>query len=156
MKIGLKTSAVLIPVFIYLTISCFDLYHAWTTDPFNKTGFWAFCVWLIPAIILIFDIKIRSDEANINQIVLSISIIFCMIGSLGDLNVLQHVAFSLAVASISKNKLTLILTLIASICWMPVLGWVGNNYLALNLDWIRIPIAVIVSLLIIQISKNKS
>ena len=123
-----------------------DLVHAWRHSPYDRLGWLAMIIWVIPA-----GWAIGRGAHDIYQFKLAmISLALALIGVIGDLNFLVYWGLAGALGSLAHFRpraAWLWLALAGS--WMPALGWLGSEtYLGpITVNGLRVALAVLAAVI---------
>lgn len=92
------------------------LRHAWLNSPYDRAGFPAFLLWMIPPAVLLF----RGAPAR--QAWFAAGVLVTLAGSLGEVNAVKYLGLAVTTAGFLPGRLSW-LHLAAAVCWMPVFGY---------------------------------
>ena len=107
----------------YAATACADLIAAWQRSPFDRLGWLALAIWLLP-------LALRMRDGALSVGWLAFGLLVSTFGRMGDLNAAQHVGLAWCLVAIVPRGRGRWLWLATSISWMPLLGWVGCRGLA--------------------------
>ena len=125
---------------VYIIVQSFDLLNTWKNDPLISYGTWTFVLWLVS---LVFSTRFLACRVHISPPLLIVAIVLTTLGTLGDLNILLHLALAFGLCSIPLTSSSRVVFLLTSTLWMPMSGWLSHNYLSTNIDILRIPLLMI-------------
>jgi len=114
-----QTFLVALAVTIYCAWSAHDLVGSWSHTPFNRLGWLAFLIWLLPLLR-------EAGRRNIEPLpaLLWIALACSLIGTIGEQNFICYFGFSLALAALPHWPfLSRLLWLAASVSWMTIFGY---------------------------------
>lgn len=111
---------------LMIGVSCHDLLSAWRNSPFDQWGWLVFGVWLILGIWLM--TRAKAEGSPLQVAYLYAGLVLAFLGYVGDLNVLQHGGFAMAMAGFAAASRGYFLWLIGSVAWMPAWGWLGAHW----------------------------
>lgn len=116
-----------------------SLIQVWTSgsDPWA----WATFVLLVVTWIIGLVRGLRHERvASPNQLMLWTGVAATLVGSSGDLRVLQHVGLVCAMSAFWMGSFAQVAFLFASVSWMPALHWFVARFVFLNITIIRLVI----------------
>jgi hypothetical protein len=117
------TLLVALAVTAYCAWSARDIVPSWWNAPYNRLGWIAFLIWLIP-------LAREAMRRNIEPFALLLwgGLGLSLIGTIGEQNALCYLGFSCALAALPHwSFLCRLLWLAASISWMTVLGYAAER-----------------------------
>jgi hypothetical protein len=95
----------------------------WRWSPYSRWSALDFLIWLVPLAVecsIIIRAQLKFEPATF---LLWTALAFSLIGSLGELNVLRHIGFALALAGSIPWKWIRLPWLLAAATWMPAFGY---------------------------------
>jgi len=116
---------------------CRGLVTIWQIDPFVKSGGFAFVIWSGGVIVAV----AQARTAPVWKWVMVAAVLYFAAAATG-LEVLRHASLATAAAAFGPSSRSRIMILIASLGWLPALGWFGHRLFAANLDPVRIPLTL--------------
>jgi hypothetical protein len=96
-----------------------DLLQAWRHSPYDRFGWVALLIWLLPAARAVWR---RADTARHFKLAMT-SLALTFIGVIGDLNVLVYCGLAGIIGALAGVSGRTWLWLLLAVCWMPVFGW---------------------------------
>lgn len=102
---------------------CSDLIHAWLHSPYDRFGWIALLLWLLPAVR---SVSRRVDSSRQFKLALT-GLALTLIGVMGDLNFLAYCGFAATVGAIAGVSGRAWLWLVLAICWMPAFGLICSK-----------------------------
>lgn len=121
---------------------------AWRNDPSNRFGAVAFLLWFVACILLSY----KHPTPRLPLWLLSLSLL--VLGEIGSLQVLKHLAFALLLPSLCGNWGAFALMTLAAVAWTPAWGWLFHLAVGNPLDILR-PFFVIFAFLFARIFFNR-
>jgi hypothetical protein len=109
-----KNLAFSLAVVIYGAVQSRDLLHAWQHSPFDKFGWLAFFLWLLP---------LCFSKRSPNTLFSSLGLLVIFGGSILSLNFLIYAGFAISVSAILGRGWRQIVWLLCAISWMPVFSY---------------------------------
>jgi hypothetical protein len=90
----------------------------------------ALLIWSIPVVLILMGRLSPPEASPARPLLLGMGLLSSLLGSLGSLNVLQHIGLAMALGALLPWSWCNLPWLIAAISWMPALGWLGSRYFA--------------------------
>ncbi|MEO0793783.1 MAG: hypothetical protein AAFX93_01400 [Verrucomicrobiota bacterium] len=103
-----------------------NLSDIWQSDVYARGSVWIFLIWLIP-LIAVLTRQIRTGRWEPDFILLILSLLSCLIGIFGSLNIARHVALGLAVGGQVSGGFWKWLWLAGMLSWLPATGWLARE-----------------------------
>ncbi len=136
-----------IAVGIFCAYYAWPIVDAWRFSPFDKYAWIVFAIWLIPYICSWFTISNNADAHIPNTYCLASGIAFSLFGTIGSFHFFHYIGFACALSGSLPWSWMLLVWLIGSLSWMPVVGWVGIYYFKDYTLFVRIIIVACSTLL---------
>lgn len=121
------------------------LFKAWRHSPFDRFGWLAFLLWLVPLIIPFCCGNTPRQIPEPRESVLPptcalswIALIIAVLAVIVDVNAMRYVALALALGAWMPRHWLTIVWLVLAIAWMPALGWLGASLKATGLNGLRV------------------
>lgn len=109
------------------------LITAWGRDPSNRFGGLAFVLWLAGCTFIAWST--RPMPARTGVWISSLGLL--VLGELGTLQVLKHVAIALLLPSLCRKPLAFGCMALAAASWTPAWGWILEHACGTPLDFMR-------------------
>lgn len=138
-------------VSLYLIWGNQTLPSAWIHDPSNRTGAFAFLLWFGASLFM----SLRTGFSSGNSNWWIASLILCLIGQLGSLEIMKQLALALAVTSFFHTSLSRIACFAGAFSWTPALGWMLREVLPFNPDFFRLPLLFVMLGIMFHSGKQK-
>lgn len=123
-----------------------SLIDGWRTDLYSRGAPLAFLIWLVPLAIVFFKQRAAPGLGWIG-----LSLFLCAAGSMGEVNLLLHLALATAIAGLSGLALSGFVATLAAAAWLPASGWFLSHLKSGGLaGWERPVFAALVALLIVS------
>lgn len=103
-----------------------NLPRIWQSDVYARGAGWLFLIWLIPLVITIVR-KVRQGTWHPDFLLLVLSLLACIVGVLGSLNIARHVAFGLALGGQAAPSIWKWFWLAGMLSWLPATGWLARD-----------------------------
>lgn len=106
---------------------CRTLFSTWFTNPYDRLGWLAFAVWILPLGLDEGGAPRAAGSGARRPWYLGLGLLLIAFGDLGRLNAAQYVGLALIVIGFAPRHRRGLWGL-AAIAWMPPLGWVASRY----------------------------
>lgn len=128
------------------------LVNAWRHSPFDRLGWIAFLLWLIP----VGAVFLRPRSAGLRtgedaaapaslpgrrpalRVLSWIALIIVVLAVVVDMNALRYVALALALGAWMPRRAWAWVWLVLALAWMPALGWLGAGLKASGVNVLRV------------------
>jgi len=114
-----------------------SLMTIWQIDPFVKSGGFAFVIWSGGVILTVGQARTSPGWPWVMG-----AAAMHFVASTTGFEVIRHASLATAAVAFVPTSRGQIMILLASVGWMPALGWFGHHFFAANLDPIRIPLTL--------------
>lgn len=144
-----RSSFLLIPFLITLVFCAFTsraLFYYWFTFHLEKWSPLLFLIWLSPVIFYQVNTWRLSQEYRWNAWGIYLALIFTLIGIFGSLNTACYFGLACLFLSLLPFHFGWVIWLLASVSWMPVIGWIGLWYFDEYITLVRFSLAIIPSI----------
>ena len=111
---------------LYAARMAVDLPAAWAHDPLTSKGAPAFLIWSAGALLCARLGRKVVPGFSLRTSWLLASLLMGTAGVMGELNLLGHLSLSAGVCSMIPLPGQRLILFLASACWMPAFGWVGQ------------------------------
>lgn len=104
-----------------------DLVNAWTYSPFDRFGWLAFLIWILPLAMRRFgagEFCFGAEGRKLRFMGLGLALTF--LGDIGDLNFSQHAGLLLVLIGFAPCR-CVVLWAASAAAWLPASGWVGSR-----------------------------
>jgi hypothetical protein len=118
-----------------------DLATAWQHSPFDRLGWLALGIWLVPVLSAAFIQHLPSTSSAQTSWRAWTALALGLSGGLLDMHVLTHSALAFAFAAVAPAVRRRNLWLLLSLCWMPVLGWLLHGLSPVGVAVVRLGLA---------------
>jgi hypothetical protein len=118
-----------------------DLLISWGGTPFLRFGGLTFIIWILPLITYL--LLPTTRERKVHTILLAIAVVLAIVGIIGSVNVISHVALALACWAFTPLLLYTIPWLITAVSWMPAVGYIFREFSPSHVVTGRVLLAVL-------------
>ncbi len=118
-----------------------DLATAWQHSPFDRLGWLALGIWLVPALIAAFVQHLPSTSPARTSWRAWTALALDLSGGLLGMHVLMHGALAFAFAAVAPAFRRRNLWLLLALCWMPALGWLMRGLSPVGVVALRLGLA---------------
>lgn len=139
-RVALADALPALAILVYCAWQAADLLRAWQASPYDRLGWVALAVWLAAFPALRFSGGRKEYVARGPSPVLAGgALVLAGLGTMGSLNVLQHLGLACALAAwLPVGGTRRAAWLLASLAWMPVFGWMGSRLFPLAVLPVRL------------------
>lgn len=120
-------------VLVFCVWQAVDLLTAWQHSPFDGLGWLAFGIWLTPTLASAFRSSPAGPKLYRNAGLAWVALLSCLVGMVTDTHFFKHCALAFACAAVTPPFRFWRIWLVASLTWMPLLGW-----LLAGLPWLAV------------------
>lgn len=101
-----------------------DIYYSWSDTPFLRGGLLTFVIWIIPAATYWMMPRHQKDDVRPWSFeLMCAAVVISVIGMIGSVNVVKHVALALAVWSLTPIHWGTVPWLVTCLAWMPAAAY---------------------------------
>jgi hypothetical protein len=144
MKNSRQTIYAGLAICIYATWSARDLLSAWLHSPFDKMGFPALILWLVPlGMIRMARQVFAQTPLKITPAFFGASLVFAFAGNALDLNIVKYIGLAFACAGFLPFRAVTVAWLLLAVVWMPVFGWLLKNIGPVPVNALRVVLAAL-------------
>jgi exosortase/archaeosortase family protein len=105
-----------------------NLVGAWFHNPFDRLGWVAFLIWLLPVAVSIFTADVTRANANGSRLgLMGIGLGLTFLGDLGDLNFSRQLGLAMLLMSFASRSCA-VLWCVSAVAWLPAAGWLGSRF----------------------------
>lgn len=112
---------------VYAGWSCRNLLTSWFTNPFDRLGWIAFALWLLPLGVVRHGGLLPAGSGARRPWFLGLGLALVALGDVGELNACQHAGLALILIGFAPRRGRAVWALSAA-AWMPPLGWVASRF----------------------------
>ncbi len=106
-------------------LSAWNLWAIWSSDVYARGGAIFMLLWLVPLVYVVIK-ESRSTRESSDFFLLVLSLLGCLIGWVGSLNVAKHVGLALAFGGLARPHLFKYAWLLGAFAWLPATGWLAH------------------------------
>ncbi|WP_309383880.1 hypothetical protein [Cerasicoccus frondis] len=103
-----------------------NLPEIWRADVYARGGVFIFIAWLGPLLWVALR-SWRRQNWQPDFLLLALSLLACLVGILGSLNVARHVALALALGGQVSGNVWKWMWLAGMLSWLPATGWLAKD-----------------------------
>lgn len=123
-----------------------DLLTAWQHSPLDALGWLAFGIWLTPTLVSAFRLSLSGPKMCRSTYLAWMALLSCLVGMVTDTHFFKHCALAFACAAVTPPFRFWRIWLVASLAWMPLLGWLLAGLPWLVVVLVRLGVTAVASL----------
>ncbi len=111
-------------VIVFCAWAARELVNAWRHSPFDRLGWLAFAIWLVPVVV-------HESRRNVLKDGIACSctgLVMATLGLMAQLNAATYLGLAVAVAGLLPWNRWTVSWLVFSLAWMPLTGWLCANF----------------------------
>jgi len=115
-------------ILVYAGSRCHTLFDTWFTNPFDRLGWLAFALWILPIGIHAQSTGLPfAGSGRLRPWLLGAGVGLICLGDVGTLNAIKYVGLALIFVGFAPRAGRWLWALTA-VAWMPALGWVASRF----------------------------
>lgn len=122
-----RPSLISLGVVAYCGWQSLDLLGAWRTSPFERFGWVALLLWLVPIFAGYASKAAMAGVPNSNPVLLWLGLGLSFVGTIGEANALHYAGLACALAGTLPWSWKQFPWLLSAIAWMPVFGYLVSH-----------------------------
>ncbi len=130
-----------IPIALYCLWNARDLLGAWEHCLYDRYGWLVMLIWCMPLLSLQLARQKSKASSSIQSLYTGAGLLLSFTGSIGSLNLLQYAGLALVLAGWIPFSRVQLFWLLASLSWMPALGWIGSRFFLDHVLMVRVLLA---------------
>jgi len=145
----LKNSSRLVPagiaISLYAAWNARDLLMAWLHSPYDRFGYIAFLLWMLPVGCVWFTRHIfgLAVHGHVRAGALAIGLAVSFAGVILDVNAIKYLGLAITISGFLPLQPATYVWLACALGWMPAAGWALSSHAAVLVNCIRIVIGMI-------------
>jgi hypothetical protein len=141
MRVAGRQFSVETALVLYCAWHARDLLAAWQHSGFDRCGWLAMVIWCAPLLFPGASPSGAARSAGTPAVTMGAGLLCSFTGTLGALNVLQHVGLAIIVAGRRPWSWAQTVWLCSALSWMPALGWFGSRFFSDHVLAVRLTLA---------------
>ncbi len=129
-----KPSAAGVAITVYAAWNARIVLGAWQHSPFDRCGFVAFILWIVPVACLFVARRLTERPTQASSAAFGIALLLSFAGVAMDLSVLEYAGLAIALAGFLPVQGATFVWLVCAAAWMPAAGWAfsAHGYITVN------------------------